>query len=122
MSRKTLAYAQRKEIDLYLGTVLKKYGDGLCEYLDGQSDQTVATKFACTVNNVSGVREAMYGRLRPAPARSPLDDRLEALEGRVRVLDEMVLHIQTVVADRLAKALSHQSSPHQPSLDLKAAE
>lgn len=87
MSRKTLNYSQRKEIDLFLGTVLKKFGEGYVEYLNGESDQSVAQRFQCTANNVQGVREAIYGRLRPVVPRSPLEDRVAAIEGYLDDLD-----------------------------------
>lgn len=115
-ARKSLTYTQRKEIDLYLGTVIKKFGEGLCEYIGGESDQTVATKFDCTPNNVQGVREAVYGRLRPPAVRSPVDDRVDALETRVARLEAMVIEI----TGRLDKDLPAREQ--QAQLPLKAAE
>lgn len=107
MKRNGLTYSQKKEIDLFMGTVIKKFADGVCEYLDGWSDQKVADKFGCTANNVSGLREAEYGLLRPAPPKSPLEERIKKLEDRVLLLEQN---------------MAMPSVWGQQSLDLKAAE
>lgn len=107
-TRRTLTYAQRKAIDIHLGTIIRTFPDGVCEYLNGESDQSVAKKFDCTVNNVQGVREAVYGRLAPPPPKSPLEGRVNLLEDRVRELEKII--------DTL------RPTWRQPRLDLEAAE
>jgi hypothetical protein len=47
-----------------LTKVARRLEGGICEYLEGHSDATVAAKVGCTDANVAGVRTEMFGRLR----------------------------------------------------------
>jgi hypothetical protein len=78
-TRTTLNYSQKREIDQFLQTVLKKMDDGTVSYINGHSDQSVAKTFACSSNNVAGIRKECFGMLH-APQKVSNDDRLRAIE------------------------------------------
>lgn len=106
--RNNLNYLQRREIDTFLGTVVRKGNDGLVDYLNGESDASVAKRFNCTPNNVSYVREMVYGRLRPAVAKFNAEEAVRKLEERVQLLEQ---HLERI-----------SPSWQQQTFDLKAAE
>lgn len=115
--RNNLNYLQRREVDNYLGTVLRKGNDGLVDYLNGESDASVAKRFNCTANNVQYIREMVYGRLRPAVAKFSAEEAVRKLEERIEVLEAVVERLSSRPV-----TLNNFPVGEQQSLPLKAAE
>jgi transposase len=62
----------------HLLRVIKRLEGGMCEYLDGHSDKSVADAEGVAPSNVAGLRVEMFGKLRPAP-RGDASAELDAL-------------------------------------------
>jgi metallophosphoesterase superfamily enzyme len=78
-SRTTLNYTEKREIDNFLQTVLKKMDNGTVVYINGHSDHTVAKAFGCTNANVAGIRKECFGMLH-SPQKVSTDDRIKNIE------------------------------------------
>jgi hypothetical protein len=94
--------------------VVRKLEGGLCEYVEGHSDATVAAIVGCTDANVSGVRSEMFGKLR-RPATSDEAARHELMVLR-RSHDDLKVRFDILVSSlSLNKVLDvrhlHTSKP-----------
>ena len=88
MSKSTLSFSERMAIHDRLKELVTITEPGSCHYEPGHSDATVAEQFGCTVHNVSGIRQEVFGKIRTpvlsssdlASVRQRLDDHQAKLD------------------------------------------
>jgi hypothetical protein len=95
--RSHLTFIQRVSLMDAIKVVIEPVSEGVCRYIGGHSDKTVAAgmPFLCNETNVAFVRGEVFGDLRPvAAAGSP-----EALEERVSELESKVAKLMKIIMD-----------------------
>lgn len=76
------------EVGNFLKTVVRKIGDtDFAEYISPWNDEEVAHKFGVTKANVSGLRERLFGKLRPHAADVTMHQRFNLLQKRFVALE-----------------------------------
>lgn len=77
-SSNRLKLAEAIELVEFMKTVCNKIENTpFCEYVSPWDDQKVADRMKCTVGNVKGTRQAMFGKLKLPMSDLPRMDRLE---------------------------------------------
>lgn len=108
MPRQVAKHIEVLEIYDELKLVLKKIGDGKCEYIEGHDDHTVAKKVGVAVSSVGSIRRAKFGKFTEASVEHRVRQVTADVMGRMAELHgEMRREVDAVLAKHDALQKKH---------------
>ena len=117
MAHQHSSHVDAIKINEKLKTVIRKLDDGRCEYINGESDVSVAKELNMSPNSVGRLRLQLFGRFRALSAETvngAAVERVAALEKYIAGL-ERNLGIVVARCDEMAKEIDqnkHSNSRH----------